>query len=54
MIFDTSHFGRYKRKEWAMQQEARFKLNVSPVNYHEAYNALVKDSTNPTNVMIKS
>lgn len=53
MIFDTTHVGIYKRKEWAMQQESRFKLNVSPVNYHEAFNALMKDPSNPTNVMIK-
>lgn len=28
----TDQMGMYKRKEWAFQQECRFKINVNPIN----------------------
>lgn len=34
--YDTLHAGLYKRKEWAIQQEARFKINVFPVDFEQA------------------
>lgn len=33
--YDTLHAGLYKRKEWAIQQESRFKLNVFPVDFEQ-------------------
>lgn len=31
--FDTPHIGIYKRKEWEIQQESRFKINVFPFDF---------------------
>lgn len=33
---DTTRIGIFKRKEWSMQEESRFKLNVSPVDVNGA------------------
>ena len=31
---NTNELGRYKRKEWAVQKESRFKIQVLPLNYN--------------------
>ena len=45
MVIQTPNIGTYKRKEWAMQKESRFKLYVQPIDVNYALrNANTKDN----------
>ncbi len=39
---DTNHIGTFKRKEWAMQQESRFKITVFPVDIAGAIKEIIE------------
>lgn len=41
IVVSTTQVGTFKRKEWEIQQESRFKINVQPVNMSGAINEMV-------------
>lgn len=45
IVVDTPRIGIFKRKEWAMQEESRFKLNVQPA---DVYGAAKEALNNPS------
>lgn len=42
IVVSTAQVGTFKRKEWEIQQESRFKINVHPVNMAGAINEMIK------------
>ena len=41
ILVSTAQVGTFRRKEWEIQQESRFKINVQPVNMAGAINEMV-------------
>ena len=42
---DTTRIGIFKRKEWSMQEESRFKINVNPVDVNGAAKETLNNPT---------
>jgi hypothetical protein len=54
IVVDIPRVGSFKRKEWEIQQESRFKLTVHPVNMTGAVDELLnKESPQAFNVLMK-
>jgi hypothetical protein len=54
IVVEIPRVGSFKRKEWEIQQESRFKLTVHPVDMTEAMEELLrKDSPQAFNVLMK-
>lgn len=53
IVVSTAQVGIFKRKEWAIQQESRFKINVYPVNMVGAIKEMInKKELKPYDILI--
>ena len=53
IVVSTTQVGTFKRKEWEIQRESRFKINVQPVNMAGAINEMVsKKDIKPYEILI--
>lgn len=47
ILIDTTRIGIFKRKEWSMQEESRFKITVQPADVYDAAKETMNSSSAP-------